>query len=193
MNESICPVCGANDAVQHVSTIVDSGTQTTMGGGLIFAGMGQGGIAPMLTASRTTNNLAKRLSPHTLTPGNVSWGGVLGIYGLLALVFAFIIREMVFGSIPDESFLMVIFTGVLFIIPGILLSLVTSAVLIIIYRYSRPIARRRWIKKATLLYNARYCFRDDVVFDDYQFAAPETYLNYLFANNRPLTLNVNNN
>jgi hypothetical protein len=193
MDESICPVCGANDAVQHVSTIVDSGTQTTMGGGLIFAGMGQGGIAPMLTASRTTNNLAKRLSPHTLTPGNVSWGGVLGIFGLLALVFAFILREMVFGETPNETLGGVVVTTIVFIIPGILLSLAISLVLVIIYRYSRPIARRRWFKKATLLYNARYCFRDDVVFDDYQFANPETYLNYLFANNRPLTLNISNN
>ena len=181
MYGSICPVCGSNDSVQSVSTIVDSGTQTTLGGGLIFPGMGQGGIAPMLTASRTTNNLAMRLSPNTITPGNVSWGAVNGIFGLLALMFAFIIREMVFGSIPDETFGAILVTGVMFIIPGVLLSLAATLVLIIIYRYSRPAARRRWFESATRLYNARYCFRDDVVFDESEYGYPEGYVTHVFS------------
>lgn len=193
MDEAICPVCGANDAVQHVSAIVDSGTQTTLGGGLIFAGAGHGGIAPMLTASKTINNLAKRLSPHTLTPGNVTASGVMGFFGLFALVFAFTFRQMVFGNTPNETIGGIVVTTIVFIIPGALASLVVVLLGVIVYRYARPIARRNWRKKATLLYNARYCFRDDVVFDDYQFATPENYLTYLFSNNRPLNLTIDNN
>jgi len=69
-------------------------------------------------------------------------------------------------------------------LPAYLVAIVPVSLLIVIYRYFRPVARARWFRNAQHLWDSYYCARDDVAFKDSVYSNPENFVAYCFSANR---------
>jgi hypothetical protein len=175
MNGSTCPICGQNDNTQKISSVVVAGTSQTSSFG---ATTGRAGANFIAGNSTSVSWLAQRLTPRTITPGNISLTTFLLMYFGLAIVIAYFLQDQIADL--DEWWAVAGLT--FFLIPvGFVISLIPLFTIIAIYRYSRPVARMKWFNSATHLWNSYYCHRDDIAFDDWWGTAPEAFVTYCFA------------
>jgi len=186
----MCPICEGNDQARNVGSLLTSGQTKTLTAGGAFTGHGIMGISPMILMSEGTDQLTQRVTPP-LTPGNVSRG-----FFYPTLILGGFIPAIIMGSLFVSSSKM---DFNLFIWGFIVVALYTFAELLwiplvliglAIYRHSRPTARERWFAKATELYGAWYCYRDDVVFDGAVYGSPEQMVSYYFQPPKTFQLSV---
>ena len=184
MSDATCPCCGEIDAVQKVGAVIDAGTQDTAGGAITFAGIGSGNlrIDPSLFLARTQTNLAERLTPTTLTPGNTAPEVFWGVLLVGSSIAAAIMRNAVFTTAETPIYAWVI-TFLIMFMPGVLVCSLIMLVVFPLYGISRPKARKLWFAKQNYLYDSWYCFRDDVVFDHNVYGTPESFKHQLFKTN----------
>lgn len=192
MTDSDCPICGQNDAVQSVAYAVTSGTQNTVGAGVLVGGITnpQFNLNLALYGSHSKNGIASRLTPTTITPGNLSRSAFWLIWMGLGLIFAIWFKNLIWHDMQYETWFSYLLALMLVYLPGFLTALIPFLIFVGIYRYSRPRARLRWQRNAQHLWESYYCYRDDVAFDDLHWASPEEFVAYAFEKPRNITLNI---
>ena len=186
---NVCPECKSADAVQRAATVIDGGNSTTQGSALSIPINGGQWTATSF-ASASTSNLAGRLSPYSIPNARV-WPWTLLFAGLIAWFGGKWAFESIsnlgtggydyFGPnyaelIPSAmAFVVALAFGV---IPAILLGLLMRAIGNATWLSS---ARANWGPRASRVYNAYYCFRDDTMFDNGGHGRPEQFVFSAFS------------
>lgn len=182
MDYSICPCCDSNDSVQRVATVVDNGTESGMtGGASIVLGNGNIALAPGIYGSINRTRLARRLSPRTIAPGNIEpWVFFLG-YLVLSCFSAYVIASIATPQLmAGKDILEAGFIVFLWFFPGMIVASIVFTIIYLICYATMLGQRKKWMIAAEHLRSSYYCFRDDVVFDEVDWASPEDFVPYLF-------------
>ena len=176
---STCPVCGQNDSVQRVATVVDGGKSTSISVGLYSQFMNPLNSFSGLNVGASNSNLSARL---TVPYPTASFKFRHLLYG--AFVMTVILRVAVFApgkpldAGPDAfdwGFAIVagLITGpVLGTLTGFTQKAIESALLIPRQTQSAQATSR--------LRDSYYCFRDDVVFDREKVGKPENFIQSIY-------------
>lgn len=176
----MCPICGQNDCVRSVSSLIAEGisSETQFGVGYIA-----GGIAPMIMGGQSRTMLAQRLMPPA-PPGHLSAAGVMVPFWLFNVAAAVVIAFMWRGGEAFNSPVSGLFTFAASLLPAILLGLVVFLPVWLLLHW-HPIRKRRWEQSAAYLGGAYYCGRDDVIFDAAEnYDSPESFIPRVFATAR---------
>jgi len=179
---NVCPECKSADAVQRAATVIDGGNSTTQGSALSIPING-GQWTTTAFASASTSNLASRLSPYSMPRARL-WPWILLFTGLIAWFGGKWAFESIFASGgyhyfgPDygEMLLSAMALGISLavgLIPAILLGLLMRAIGNATWLSN---ARANWGPRASRVYNAYYCFRDDTMFDSGNHGRPEQFV-----------------
>jgi hypothetical protein len=178
-----CPICKKSDSIQKVSSIVDSGTSTTVGtfsgpsGGLVSVDgkVGYAGGYTTLSGSQVSKtNLATRLSPphKPILKGGLGWWWLLIIFGLFASYCPISIFSTFPGSIINSNENTIMAVTALICIAYICLCIIYLVFFIYLEIKTKKKNKERYIKEAALyqeymkVWNELYyCFRDDVIFN----------------------------
>jgi hypothetical protein len=178
MTASICPICGENDAVQNIRSILSSGTSTQSS---VTVGYIDGHIAPMVTRGQSTSNLVQRLSPPRI-PGVLSYWQINGPFWLFNVVCAFVLMA-IYTGIPGDV-LGLVFFWLLYLIPAIGIGIVGFMPFWWLIN-RRPAQRRAWENNDRYFASMYYCSRDDVLFDAVgNYGTPESFIPRIFAARR---------
>lgn len=183
MFTNTCPVCGETDQVQNVGALVSEESGVSFNVGAVVGG---GGLAPLLMGGVSKSYLARRLSPRKQPPGDVDMLWWLVALILLSIIGGLIAEPIWFPQDPTLPFNIFIFgfMAVVCAVPFFLGGYILALPLAIIFRFSRPNARRRYFDNVSYLSASYYCHRDDVVFDGVNYGAPESYVPFVFRNAR---------
>jgi hypothetical protein len=156
MSENICPICGKDDQIQKVMSIVSNGIATSQ-----FQVDGFGGRSGSGSAS---TYLAGRLRPPD-PPKPSKTPSILFVFGLVGFgPAACLSSTLVSKGIDGLSSSQVIFTIILAVVDAVVI--ITGLALAIKDRKAMKYAKDSWSQRMAMTYSQLYyCFRDDRVFD----------------------------
>jgi hypothetical protein len=156
MSENICPVCGKDDQIQKVMSIVSNGIATSQ-----FQVDGFGGRSG---SSSAMTYLAGRLRPPD-PPKPSKTPSVMFVFGLVGFGPTLILlSRLSTKGIDSMSGGQVFFTFALAVIDVALI--VTALFLAFKDRKAKKHAKENWSQRMSMTYSQLYyCFRDDRVFD----------------------------
>jgi|694.fasta_scaffold129875_2 hypothetical protein len=173
-----CPRCNQIDAVSRVSTIVDTGSNSSSAIG--FATQLGSGHSPYANVSMgsSTTHLADRLTIH-IPYAVFSYKFIdfaFGVFITFGLFIGLVFKE---GSPVDAGPFNPIFAGVLALVTGPIFGIYTAT--------ARKKNQQRGIYELQQnllaaneeLRSAYYCVRDDLVFNQDHSASPEDFIDYL--------------
>lgn len=180
MAGSICPVCGSNDCVQSVNTLLSEGISTETNVGVGYVG---GGFAPFISGGQSRTMLAQRLMPPA-PPGYLSALGVMVPFWLFNIVAAFMLMLVWKGGDAFVNIFVFILDYILCLIPAIIAGLVFFLPFWLLIHW-HPRRKRVWEQNMNYLAGSYYCGRDDLVFDAAEnYGAPESFIPRIFATSR---------
>jgi hypothetical protein len=187
-HEYDCPLCGEHDAVQNVAYLVDSQTESSVGGAVGY-NLSGGGFTPAVFAASTHSNLVNRFTPPT-PPGNLPLWFISLAFFVGPILVAIYLKNLWMPNVGNDWwFSWALWTLVLYI-PAIFVFAVIFFVTWGIYRAMSGSARRQWAQRCDVVNAAYYCLRDDIVFDGARWGSPETYVNHVFNTDKTLELKV---
>lgn len=180
MAGSTCPVCGTNDCVQSVNTLLSEGIshETNIGVGYVA-----GGFAPFISGGQSRSMLAQRLMPPA-PPGYLSAAGVMGPVWLFIVAAAFAIMLFWQGTAAFTNVFVFILWYALSLLPAMGIGLFVFLPFWLLLHW-HPRRKRIWQQNANYLAGSYYCTRDDIVFDAAEnYGAPEAFIPRIFAASR---------
>lgn len=175
-----CPICGKIDQVQKVKTIIASGTSSTSGLG---AGMPLGAVGDLASLgvggffASTSTSLTDELQGEGIPNG---WGEFWS-KGLRVLLAALVIQFSVVMLITGE-----LIVGTLAIWYGWWIPVLIGVFVGLYYKNKleneviAPV-REIWAACKTRLNEARFCYRDGVIFDETFHGDTPVYLAEIFS------------
>jgi hypothetical protein len=172
---SICPVCDQSDCVAKVSAIVDSGTSSSVNLGMLSQLGNLSNTFGSVSIGTNSSSLASRLTIE-IPEAVFNYKFVdfaLGVFFAFGLLIGLVFKT---GSPLDSGPFNIIFTsiGSLFIGPiiGIFIALTRKR------NQEQNIAplQEALVDASEELRQARYCSRDDVVFDAKFCGSPEEFI-----------------
>lgn len=182
MNDSMCPICGSNDAVQRIGGLVDGQTSDSRGIAVSYVGRGNGlgGFAPTMYGSLDMTRLAQRLSPYKMRPGDLN--GLVLAFCILAFPISVAIwcHNKFTPTLGADDTMLWWVTTFLWMAAGIPVGLLLLLACWGIYFLAMKSERQLWYTQWGYLNNGFYCARDDVAFNPDGFGTPEEFVNFCF-------------
>ena len=180
MAGSICPVCGTNDCVQSVNSVLSNGISQESN---IGVGYVAGGIAPFISTGQSRSMLAQRLMPPA-PPGYLSAAGVMGPFWLFILAATVVIMLLWQGGTVFENIFVFILYFAMSLLPAIALGLLIFLPVWLLLHW-HPRRKRLWQQNVNYLAGSYYCSRDDLVFDAAEnYGSPEAFIPRIFSSAR---------
>jgi hypothetical protein len=176
-----CPVCKKDDASQTVGSIVDGGVSSTSGSALTMGRNFQYSATGF--SSTSVSNLAWRLAgPEQPGYGFLAGFGFAYLCSIVAIAGWFLQSSMYKESVAavgpqgtGTALLLYLFiSGAIALVPGLIFAFPAARG----FNSQGKMAARIqvWEANQSLLRKARYCFRDDVVYDSEYGGTPESYI-----------------
>lgn len=177
---SICPVCGSNDAVQHIDTVITNGSSrsVSIGGAFGITGSASGSTGLLVSSSASNSNLVRRFFPPQSSPDDPKIGRIIAEILLGPILTVFVVGAANNWVTLTDWIVYGVLVWMAAVLPWLIFAMLDLWISPVFARRKKAI----WNRRCNAITNGYYCFRDDIAFNDLCWGKPESYAYTSFVN-----------